>query len=117
VTPLRRIRGGRNNAPEPFRIYDFLFPLRGVLIFCDDDAGWDTSAMGKMYISGLATPIGWLLAWAGFGTACFELDAKEQGGEWERMRGLADAMEEELWLATDEALKSVAAEDGLLEGR
>jgi len=73
--------------------------------------------MGEMYISGLATPIGWLLAWTGFGIACFELDAKEQGGEWERTRGLVDAMEEELWLVTDEALKSVTAEDGLLEGR
>jgi hypothetical protein len=62
-------------------VYDFLFLLCGVLVFCDDDdVGWDASAIGEMYISRLATPIGRFF-WRGLGLDVVELDVKERGGE------------------------------------
>jgi hypothetical protein len=62
-------------------VYDFLFLLCGVLVFCDDgdDVGWDASAIGEMYISRLATPIGRFF-WRGL-SLDVELDVKERGSE------------------------------------
>jgi hypothetical protein len=67
-------------------VYDFLFLLCGVLVFCDDDddddddVGWDASAIGEMCISRLATPIGRFF-WRRLGLDVVELDVKEGGGE------------------------------------
>jgi hypothetical protein len=58
-------------------VYDFLFLLCGVLVFCDDDdVGWDASAIGEMYISRLATPIGRFF-WRALGLDVVELDVME----------------------------------------
>jgi hypothetical protein len=59
-------------------VYNFLFLLCGVLVFCDDDddVGWDASAISEMYISRLAAPIGRFF-WRGLGLDIVELDVKE----------------------------------------